>query len=582
MIRNLSRWLVIAIIIIILSGMVLTLWTVQKEEKLLRTDLLTKTRFMQRSISTEHVKALTGSAADLVSHDYIVLKEQIFEVQSSDPLIRFIYILGQRPDGTIFFLVDSEPPESEEYSPPGQDYEEASAVLRSVFASGNEITEGPLTDRWGTWVSGLAPITDAKTGTVVAVIGIDIDAGDWNIQIIKASAPSIIAMLLLVFLLLIFFYVQQRNEQERNILAASEASIKESENRYRTVFESTGTAMVIVEEDNTISFANKEFFRLTGYSQEDIDSRKSWTEFIFKEDLEKMIVQHNIRRQKPEEALRQYEFRLVTKSGDIRTILLTIDILPGSQRSVGSLIDITEIRQTEAELEHYASEATRYAETLRQTNEKLNLLNRITRHDILNQLTAILGYLDMMKVKFPDPSFQDYIDKEIQAAQNIRTQIMFTKDYQDIGIRSPSWFNVRKIILSNAAALPLSDVTLNIYFDNLEVYADPLIDKVFYTLLENTLRHGKNVTTIEISCHTGIEGLVIIYTDNGEGIPTEYKEAIFQRKYFKHTGFGLFLSRSILGITGMTIRETGEPEKCARFEIIVPAGAFRFTVMNEK
>ena len=166
--------------------------------------------------------------------------------------------------------------------------------------------------------------------------------GTGPIQIIKASAPAVIAMLLLVLLLLIFFYVLQRNERERQILAASEATIRESESRYRTVFESTGTAMLTIEEDTTIGFANKEFLRLTGYSQEDIDKGMSWTEFIFKDDLEKMIEQHRLRREKPEEASKQYEFRLITKSGEIRNILLTIDMLPGTKRSVASLIDITE------------------------------------------------------------------------------------------------------------------------------------------------------------------------------------------------------------------------------------------------
>ncbi len=71
--------------------------------------------------------------------------------------------------------------------------------------------------------------------------------------------------------------------------------------------------------------------------------------------------------------------------------------------------------------------------------------------------------------------------------------------------------------------------------------------------------------------------MVVIYQDNGIGIPAEYKKAIFDRQFFKHTGFGLFLSRTILSITGMTIRETGEPGKGARFEITVQAGAFRFT-----
>ncbi len=70
---------------------------------------------------------------------------------------------------------------------------------------------------------------------------------------------------------------------------------------------------------------------------------------------------------------------------------------------------------------------------------------------------------------------------------------------------------------------------------------------------------------------------MVIYEDNGGGIPAEHKEAIFERRFFKHTGFGLFLSRTILGITGMTIRETGIPGNGARFEISVRTGAYRVT-----
>jgi signal transduction histidine kinase len=125
--------------------------------------------------------------------------------------------------------------------------------------------------------------------------------------------------------------------------------------------------------------------------------------------------------------------------------------------------------------------------------------------------------------------------------------------------------------------LTLSTIRLVVHFDNLELYGDPLLEKVFYTLIENTLRHGKTVTTIDFSYRMLNGDLVVLYEDNGEGVPAEHKEAIFQRKFFKHTGFGLFLSRTILGITGMTIRETGEPGTGARFEIIVPSGAFRFT-----
>jgi len=576
MVRNFNRWLIFAIIIIVAMGMALTMWSVQREDNLLRTDLLIQTHLLQRSISSEDVKGLTGSESDLGTSDYKILKEQMIQIRYCEPEIQFVYLMGQRPDGTVLFYMNSEPPGSDDYIPSGQVYSEASATLLNTFLSGHETVEGPVSDHRGTWVRGLVPITDTTTGKVIAVLGIDFDAEDWNIQIIKASAPAVIAMLLLVFLLLVSCYIIQRNERDRQILASSEASIRESESRYRAVFECTGTAMLTIEEDTTIGFANKEFFSLTGYSQEDIDNGISWTEFVFKGDLEKMTQQHKLRRQKPQEAMRQYEFRLITKSGEMRNILLTIDMLPGTKRSVLSLMDISERKATEAIMEHYASEVTRVVETLRQTNDKLNLMNTITRHDILNQLTVILGYLELMKMKYTDPSLEEFINKEIQAADNIKAQIEFTKDYQDIGSQVPQWLNIKTIILSNAALLPLSNLNLDIQFDNLELFADPLLEKVFYTLLENALRHGNTITKIEFSCHTVAEGLVVTYQDDGDGVPAEYKEAIFERRYYKHTGFGLFLSRYILSITGMTIRETGEPGKGARFEIVVPSRNYRF------
>src|SRR5665647_763919 len=323
MMRNFNRWLIIAIIAILASGMVLTLWTVQREENLMRSDLLAKTRLLQGGFTPGYVNALTATENDLASPDYQVLKRQLIQLKSSNPEIRFLYLVGQKPDGTVFFFIDSEPPESNDYSPPGQLYPEASPVLLNTFASEEATTGGPVTDRWGTWVSGLVPIRDTNNGKVIAVLGTDIDARDWNLQIIKASAPAVVVMLLLLLLMLILFYMQQRNARERQILTTSEAAIRESENRYRKVFESTGTAMVIVEDDTT--------------------RKMSWTEFVFEDDLKKMKDEHQLRREKPEEALKQYEFRLITKQGELRNILLTIDILPDTLKSVGSLMDISEI-----------------------------------------------------------------------------------------------------------------------------------------------------------------------------------------------------------------------------------------------
>jgi PAS domain S-box-containing protein len=577
MIRNVKRWLIIAIFVILISGSALTLWTAQHEDSQLQEELLTKTRLVRSGISIEHIQKLTGSGDDLVLPDYTILKEELINVRSADPGVRFVYLMGQHPDGTVFFFVDSEPPGSEDYSPPGQVYLEASAVLRNAFVSGKEMTEGPLTDRWGTWVSGIVPIRDSGSGRIVAILGTDIDARDWNLQIITACGPAIIATLLLLFLVLIFYYVLERNNRERQILAESEAAIRQSEEEFRTVFEKGPLGMAISDKNARFIKINPMFCRMVGYSEGELLT-KTFADITHPDHIAQDIsqVQRLLAGEISEYAI---EKRYIKKGGEVMwasVVVSAVRDLNGKFLYYLALIsDISERKAVEEEMHYYTSQLQQYANILAQTNDKLNLLNSITRHDILNQLTVILGYLEIMKMKFPDPALQDILEKENLAANNIRTQILFTKDYQDIGVQSPQWFEIGKVISSVAANLPLSHVSLGIHLDRIELYADPLLEKVFYTLMENTLRHGKNVTTIEFSYKTMDDGLVVIYEDNGGGIPAEHKEAIFERRFFQHTGFGLFLSRTILAITGMTIRETGVFGEGARFEISVPKGGFR-------
>jgi PAS domain S-box-containing protein len=575
--RKVTRWLIIAIILILASGIALTLWTAQREDSKLREDLLIKTRLVQSSINTAKVQALTGSEADLVSPDYRALKDALIKIRSADPMIRFIYLMGQRPDGTGFFFVDSEPPESGDYSPPGQSYPEASPILLNAFVSGKETTEGPRTDRWGTWVSGFVPVMDTGTGKVIALLGIDIDARDWNLQIITACGPAIIGTLLLLFLVLIFSYMLERNDRENQILAASESVIRESEERFRMLFEESPVPIFLAEvPSGSIAFINKKFLDHVGLSRDQVIGKRCVDLGILRDpkDQDRLVAAVMASNR-----VDDMEVRFLKKDGTpvIDLVSMRMVALKAKPYCLTVLQDVTIQKAAEEETHRYTLELQQHAVVLTEMNDKLNLLNSITRHDILNQLTVLIGYLEIMKIKFPDPALQEAVEREILAAHNIQTQIMFTKDYQDIGVQSPQWFDLRKVIASGTARLPLSQVSPLVHFDQLELYADPLLEKVFYNLMENALRHGKTVTTIEFSCKTLNDCLVVICQDNGMGIPAEYKEAIFERRFFKHTGFGLFLSRTILGITGITIRETGEPGKGARFEITVKAGAFRFT-----
>jgi PAS domain S-box-containing protein len=354
----------------------------------------------------------------------------------------------------------------------------------------------------------------------------------------------------------------------------AEEALIESESRFRSLAETNSAAILVFRQK--ILYANPAAEHLTGYSKDELCSM-DFREFIHPEFRER-VRDLGIKQQGGENIPFRDEFLIVKKNGtecwvEMSTTVVKIEGKPTS--SISILIDSTERKVLEKEHEFYLSELERYTEILRRTNDKLNLMNNITRHDILNQLTRLRGCLEMMEKEFPDPALQKYFRHEIRSAKTIENLIRFTKDYQEIGVQSPGWFDLKKIILSAAETCAHSRVTVTVNFTGLELYADPLIEKVIYTLFDNALNHGKTVTKIDFSAVKHNDILTVIYNDNGVGVPAEHKEAIFQRKYFTHTGFGLFLSREILSITGSTIRETGEPGKGARFEITVPAGSFR-------
>lgn len=147
--------------------------------------------------------------------------------------------------------------------------------------------------------------------------------------------------------------------------------------------------------------------------------------------------------------------------------------------------------------------------------------------------------------------------------------------YQEIGGESASWQNVSRVIKAGTVLLSLKDTPLEIEFDNVWVYADPLLQKVFYNIVENALRHAGPISGIWFSCHKNNGDISIFCEDDGIGIPEEEKERVFKREFYKNTGLGLFLSREILSITGMTISEVGKPGKGARFEIRIPEGVWK-------
>ena len=261
------------------------------------------------------------------------------------------------------------------------------------------------------------------------------------------------------------------------------------------------------------------------------------------------------------------EEEIIDASGRVHTNISKKTIyvnLSGARFLVGVIRDITERKDME--------------KALRLANEKLNILSSITRHDILNSLTALLGYLEFSAdLVQGNDVLAGYLKKERSIAEAIRHQIEFTKFYQDIGVKAPGWQNVTDTIRMAEHQLHLTDVQVKDHCAGLEIFADALISKVFFNLMENSIRHGERVTTITCSYREDESGLTLIYSDDGVGVPVDEKEKIFRQGFGKHTGFGMFLTKEILAITGISITETGEPGVGVRFEIRVPAGKFRIT-----
>lgn len=130
----------------------------------------------------------------------------------------------------------------------------------------------------------------------------------------------------------------------------AQEAIQQREDIYRTIFESTGTAMIIIDEDTTISLANSEFVHLSGYPREEIENRQSWKMFVAAEDVERMARYHVLRRRPGHEAPRNYSFRFKDRYGIMKDMFVTATLLPGTSKSLISLLDITETKKAEEEL----------------------------------------------------------------------------------------------------------------------------------------------------------------------------------------------------------------------------------------
>ncbi len=342
-----------------------------------------------------------------------------------------------------------------------------------------------------------------------------------------------------------------------------ESELQDSISRFRAILDHIGLAIAILDEHLTLTYINPEFERITGYVHDEVEGKRRLAEFIAPDEPDEL---RTLRRRPDGQVIPVRErVRFIRWDGQIRNGHLSVKPMPETGFGVLSLFDITDRVQAE--------------EAVQRANEKLNFFSSITRHDILNQLTALKANLELAReASAGDDQRTGLIDKELTAAQGIQNLILFTRDYQDIGIQPPEWQDVREVILKSCAGIRLGGITVAVPVSGVEIYADLLLERVFYHLINNAIQHGgDSLTEIRFAGTESFDEYVLACEDNGIGIPPEAKERIFTRQPYIGSGLGLFISREILSITGIGIRETGTPGEGARFEIRIPRGAYRFT-----
>jgi len=204
--------------------------------------------------------------------------------------------------------------------------------------------------------------------------------------------------------------------------------------------------------------------------------------------------------------------------------------------------------------------------------EAWNTLNSKIRHDMLNQLTAILGYLELSQDLITDSTLEDFCGKEQNAAERIREKLIFTREYQKIGLLEYGWVNLGPLLNeavgeAGCSRLPI-DVSVPV---NLQLFIDKTFKQAIVKILENIPEHAPDATRIQISFQNDASGGTILIEDNGPGIVEELKKRIFDLGFGTGDGFGLFLAEKELAVFGIGITETGVPGSSARFELTIPA-----------
>lgn len=346
----------------------------------------------------------------------------------------------------------------------------------------------------------------------------------------------------------------------------AEQALIESEERFRLIFEHSNDAIYLFEitasgMPGKIVDTNEVAVHQTGYSRDELVQKNLLD--LCSRDLSqrsRAIMMELLTRGEA-----RFETEKIKKDGSLLPVEISARLAKLKEKNYVIAIS------------RDVSRRKREDRALRIANQKLQLMNIVAWHDIQNKVTGLRGYVELSKDMVTDEKLKKFIDSEEDVLRVIYRQLQYTKEYQEMGNHPPQWVSLPRVLRTIISFRETGPMKFQLDLHDLELYCDPVIEKVFSHLIENTQKHGKKATTIHISCQETATGLVLTYEDDGIGIPREKKKDLFVRGVGSATGFSLFFVHDLLEISEMSIQETGVPGSGVRFEISVPKGLYRIS-----
>src|SRR5208283_5741875 len=181
----------------------------------------------------------------------------------------------------------------------------------------------------------------------------------------------------------------------------------------------------------------------------------------------------------------------------------------------------------------------------------------VTINEIQNTVFTLWGFQQFVKDRVTENPEKVVFAKEEDLINQISQSLKFAQTYQNLGFKPPVWQDVNRVFLLAISHLDFLAMKREVQLDDLELFADPLLEQVLMILADNTLVHGKKATRIKLGYTEGTDAVTLFFEDDGVGISDKLKIQIFTPEFQKVKTNGLFLAKEILELTGITLRETG-------------------------